>query len=100
VLAEGDDLRSGPVYTTSLHRRVHDPDSSEKTILPVRRTHTGQLKDPLQRPERIKQTLLYQLTHMGQPFMYVVDGNYCNRGELYMAPAQGLDIESSTPSRR
>ena len=20
---------------------------------------------------------------MGQPFIYVVDGNYCNRGELY-----------------
>ena len=28
-------------------------------------------------PERIKQTLLYQLTNMGQPFIYVVDGNYC-----------------------
>ena len=45
-------------------------------------------------PERIKQTLLYQLTNMGQPFIYVVDGNYCNRGELYLAHKHnGLDIE-------
>ena len=28
--------------------------------------------------------MLYQLTNMGQPFIYVVDGNYCNRGELYL----------------
>ena len=45
-------------------------------------------------PVRIKQTLLYQLTNMGQPFIYVVDGNYCNRGELYLAQKHnGLDIE-------
>ena len=38
--------------------------------------------------------LLYQLTNMGQPFIYVVDGNYCNRGELYLAHKHnGLDIE-------
>jgi stage V sporulation protein R len=31
---------------------------------------------------------------MGQPFIYVVDGNYGNRGELYMAHKHnGLDVE-------
>jgi stage V sporulation protein R len=45
-------------------------------------------------PQRIKQTMLYHLTNMGQPFIYVVDGNYCNRGELYLAHKHnGLDIE-------
>jgi stage V sporulation protein R len=56
--------------------------------------HTGQLRIVSRDPQRIKQTLLYQLTNMGQPFIYVVDGNYCNRGELYMAHQHnGLDIE-------
>ena len=56
--------------------------------------HTGQLRIVSRDPVRIKQTLLYQLTNMGRPFIYVVDGNYCNRGELYMAHRHnGLDIE-------
>ncbi len=56
--------------------------------------HTGQIRILSRDPNRIKQTLLYQLTNMGQPFIYVVDGNYCNRGELYLAHKHnGLDIE-------
>jgi len=56
--------------------------------------HTGQLRIVSRDPQRIKQTLLYHLTNMGQPFIYVVDGNYCNRGELYLAHQHnGLDIE-------
>jgi stage V sporulation protein R len=56
--------------------------------------HTGQLRIVSRDPVRIKHTLLYQLTNMGRPFIYVVDGNYCNRGELYMAHRHnGLDIE-------
>jgi stage V sporulation protein R len=56
--------------------------------------HTGQLRIVSRDPKRIKQTMLYQLTNMGQPFIYVVDGNYCNRGELYLAHKHnGLDIE-------
>ena len=31
---------------------------------------------------------------MGRPFVYVVDGNYANRGELYLAHQhKGLDID-------
>lgn len=56
--------------------------------------HTGQLRILSRDPVRIKQTLLYHLTNMGQPFIYVVDGNYCNRSELYLAHQHnGLDIE-------
>jgi stage V sporulation protein R len=56
--------------------------------------HTGQLRIVSRDPVRIKQTLLYQLTNMGQPFIYVADGNYCNRHELYLAHQHnGLDIE-------
>ena len=56
--------------------------------------HTGQLRIVSRDPQRIKQTMLYQLTNMGRPFIYVVDGNYANRGELYMAHKHnGLDLE-------
>jgi stage V sporulation protein R len=56
--------------------------------------HTGQLRIISRDPQRIKQTMLYHLTNMGQPFIYVVDGNYANRGELYLAHKHnGLDIE-------
>lgn len=56
--------------------------------------HTGQVKILSRDPTRIKQTLLYRLTNMGRPFIYVADGNYCNRGELYLAHKHnGLDVE-------
>ena len=45
---------------------------------------SGQLKVVSRDFDRIKQTLLYQITNMGQPFVYVADGNYMNRGELYL----------------
>ncbi|MER3416712.1 MAG: SpoVR family protein [Gemmataceae bacterium] len=34
--------------------------------------------------EKIKQRLLFNLTNFGKPFIYVVDGNYRNRGELLL----------------
>jgi stage V sporulation protein R len=34
--------------------------------------------------EKIKQRLLYSLTNFGKPWIYVVDGNYHNRGELLL----------------
>ena len=56
--------------------------------------HTGQLRIISRDPMRIKQTLLYQLTNMGRPFIYTVDGNYCDRGELYLAHRHnGMDLE-------
>ncbi len=44
--------------------------------------------------DQIKQTLLFTLTNHGQPYIYVVDGNYANRGELYLAHKHiGVDID-------
>ena len=34
--------------------------------------------------EEVKQKLISQLTNSGHPEIYVVDGNYRNRGELYI----------------
>ena len=43
---------------------------------------------------QIKQRMLFMLTNHGQPYIYVVDGNYANRGELYLAHKHlGMDIE-------
>jgi stage V sporulation protein R len=56
--------------------------------------HTGALRIISRDPQRIKQTMLYHLTNMGQPFIYVCDGNYRNAGELFLAHKHnGLDIE-------
>ena len=35
--------------------------------------------------EKIKQRLLFSLTNFGKPWIYVVDGNFRNRGELLLA---------------
>jgi len=34
--------------------------------------------------QQIKQQLLHNLTNHGRPYIYVTDGNYGNRGELYL----------------
>jgi stage V sporulation protein R len=46
---------------------------------------TGEVRLVTRDFDRIKKTLLHQLTNLGQPFIYVVDANYRNRGELYLA---------------
>ncbi|MCL4221516.1 MAG: SpoVR family protein [Phycisphaerales bacterium] len=57
---------------------------------------TGEVRIVSRDFDRIKQTLLYQLTNMGQPFIYVVDGNYLNRGELYLAHKfSGLEVDAA-----
>jgi stage V sporulation protein R len=44
--------------------------------------------------EKIKQRLLFSLTNFGKPWIYVVDGNYRNRGELMLKHAhQGTDLK-------
>jgi stage V sporulation protein R len=43
---------------------------------------------------QIKQQLLNGLTNHGRPFMYVVDGNYRNRGELFLKHKyQGVELK-------
>jgi stage V sporulation protein R len=44
--------------------------------------------------DKIKQQLLFMLTNHAQPYIYVMDGNYRNRGELYLGHSHtGADIE-------
>jgi len=43
--------------------------------------------------EQIKQQLLTSLTNFGRPFIYVENGNYRNRGELYLTHEfQGVEL--------
>ncbi|MBI1928792.1 SpoVR family protein, partial [Candidatus Poribacteria bacterium] len=44
--------------------------------------------------DEIKKKLLFSLTNMGHPFIYVTDGNYKNRGELYLTHQhEGIDLD-------
>jgi len=44
--------------------------------------------------KRIKQQLLFMLTNHAQPYVYILDGNYRNRGELYLGQKHvGLDLD-------
>ncbi len=61
--------------------------------------HTGEMKIVSRDFERVKQTLLHLLTNRGDPFMYVADANYLNRGELYLAHQwTGLEVEIARAS--
>jgi stage V sporulation protein R len=43
--------------------------------------------------QKVKQRLLFSLTNMGRPWIYVVDGNYRNRGELLLLHQHnGIDL--------
>jgi len=44
--------------------------------------------------DKIKKQLLFMLTNHCQPYIYVLDGNYLNRGELYLGHRhEGADLE-------
>ena len=44
--------------------------------------------------DQIKQQMLFMLTNHAQPYIYIVDGNYRNRGELYLAHRHaGPDVD-------
>lgn len=44
--------------------------------------------------KKIKEKLLFGLTNMGQPFIFVADGNYLNKGELLLLHKhQGVDLD-------
>lgn len=44
--------------------------------------------------ERVKKALLFSLTNFGKPIIYVEDGNYRNRGELYLVHRhEGIDLD-------
>jgi stage V sporulation protein R len=44
--------------------------------------------------KKVKDKLLFQITNLGQPFIYVTDGNFGNKGELLLwHKHQGLDLD-------
>ena len=47
--------------------------------------------------EKIKQRLLFSLTNFGKPWIYVVDGNYRNRGELLLRHEHQRDRPEAEP---
>jgi stage V sporulation protein R len=45
---------------------------------------------------QVKQQLLFNLTNLGRPIIYVTDGNYRNRGELYLKhDYNGVELKTS-----
>jgi stage V sporulation protein R len=57
-----------------------------------RRTNQYEIADRDYR--KVKEKLLFQLTNMGQPFVYIMDGNFQNKGELLIwHKHQGLDLD-------
>ncbi|MFA6044199.1 MAG: SpoVR family protein [Phycisphaerales bacterium] len=60
---------------------------------------TGEVKIVSRDYKRVKQTLLHHITNAGQPFIYVVDANYKNRGELMLAHKfSGVEVEFAKAS--
>jgi len=44
--------------------------------------------------KRVKEKMLFQITNLAQPFIYVADGNFQNKGELLLTHKhQGLDLD-------
>jgi stage V sporulation protein R len=44
--------------------------------------------------KKVKEKLLFQIANLGQPFIYVTDGNFQNKGELLLwHKHQGLDLD-------
>lgn len=55
---------------------------------------TGRLEIEGREFSKIKSQILQQLSNFGQPFIYVVDANYLNRGELLLGHRhEGVDLK-------
>ncbi len=64
------------LYTYNFNRRTNQYEIAERDF------------------KKVKEKLLFQLTNRGQPYMYVVDGNFQNKGELLLSHKhQGLDLD-------
>ncbi len=60
----------------------------------VENRRSGQFEIEGREFQKIKQQMLSQLTNAGQPFIFVVDANYLNRGELLLAHRhEGVDLK-------
>ena len=93
-----EDLRGAAhLQRCAVHRRVSHARvrrAAQHVPVPARPADGRDSRSCSRDFDRIKQTLLYRLTNMGQPFIYVVDANYRNRGELYLAHQfNGLEVD-------
>ncbi len=60
---------------------------------------TGQTVIASKDPEVVRQVLLYRISNMGQPYMYVADANFGNHGDLYLANQwNGMEVDASSAS--
>ena len=60
----------------------------------VENRRTGRAEIESREFKKIKDAMLQQLTNFGQPFIYVVESNYLNRGELLLAHRhEGVDLK-------
>jgi stage V sporulation protein R len=65
----------------------------------VRDPHTGEVRVASRDWLQVKRELLARITNMGQPFIWAIDGNYKNRGELYLAHQwTGLEVDLAKAS--
>ena len=68
----------------------------QKFFMYAQNRRTGDLQIASREFQQIKQKLLHQLTNAGQPFIFAVDANYLNRGELLLAHRhEGVDLKLS-----
>ncbi len=64
------------LYTYAFNRRTNQYEIAERDF------------------KKVKEKLLFQMTNRGQPFIYVTDGNFQNKGELLLwHKHQGLDLD-------
>ncbi len=56
--------------------------------------HIGEYEIASRDFQAVKEKLLFQLTNFSQPIIDIVDANYANRGEIYMAHRhEGIDLD-------
>jgi stage V sporulation protein R len=61
-----------------------------------RNEQTGRIEIDTRAYEKVKQNILTSLTNMGRPFIYIVDANHDNRGELLLEHEHlGMDLQVS-----
>ena len=93
-----EDLRGAQaLQRRDLHRRVpHRRTSAASTSSSRSRLNdrSGNYEIESREFKKIKEKLLFQLTNFGQPFIYVEDANYENRGELLLRHRhEGIDLQ-------
>jgi stage V sporulation protein R len=66
----------------------------QKFFMFAKNRRSGDLQIASREFAEIKQKILHQLTNAGQPFIFAVDANYMNRGELLLAHRhEGVDLK-------